>query len=177
MDRVSLATPVGDNPRTAPNSGVLFNQPVPSPSPASTFYRLAPSLVARLTGAALVVAAVAVLVVTVVAALAHTAFWPVVLVAAVSLVGVGGLAWWASRRAYVVRLDEVGYEVRLLRGAGVRRARWADVAAISTAERSGVACVVVALRDGRTTALPMAALAGDRDQFVTNLRNLLPKPR
>ena len=37
----------------------------------------------------------------------------------------------------VVRLDALGYEVRLVRGAGVKRGRWADVDEASTAEVGG----------------------------------------
>ena len=49
----------------------------------------------------------------------------------------------------------------------MRRARWVDVAEASTAEVRGLACVRLSLRDGRTTTVPMAVLAGDRDEFVT----------
>ncbi len=77
------------------------------------------------------------------------------------------------RHAYVVRLDRLGYEVRLVRGAGVKRARWADVAEASTADVRGVPCVVLSLRDGRTTTVPVGVLAGDRDEFVTRVRTLL----
>ena len=34
-------------------------------------------------------------------------------------------------------------------------------------------CVVLALRDGRTTTVPVAVLAADRDEFVARLRALL----
>ena len=95
------------------------------------------------------------------------------MVALVGLLAVAGGAWWAVRRAYVVRLDRLGYEVRLVRGAGVKRARWADVAEASTADVRGVPCVVLSLRDGRTTTVPVGVLAGDRDEFVTRVRALL----
>ena len=58
-----------------------------------------------------------------------------------------------------------------MRGAGVKRARWADVAQASTAEVRGQPCVVLALRDGRTTTVPVGVLAGDRDEFVTRVRD------
>ena len=93
--------------------------------------------------------------------------------AVLGLAAVAGVAWWATRRAYVVRLDPLGYQVRLVRGAGVTRARWVDVAEASTAELRGTPCVVLALRDGRTTTIPTAALAADRDEFVAEVRKLL----
>jgi hypothetical protein len=145
----------------------LFNQPVP------IVYRLAPSLVVRLTGAALLATALAVLVATVVTATTGAGPGVILVVAVLGLAAVAGVAWWASRGAYVVRLDQLGYQVRLVRGAGVTRARWADVAEASTAQLRGTPCVVLALRDGRTTTVPTAALAADRDEFVAEVRKFL----
>ena len=138
-----------------------------------TVYRLAPSLVVRLTGAALLVAALAVLAVTLVTATTGGGPGAILVVAVLGLVAVAGVAWWAGRHAYVVRLDPLGYQVRLVRGAGVTRARWVDVAEASTAELRGTPCVVLALRDGRTTTIPTAALAADRDEFVAEVRKML----
>ncbi len=138
-----------------------------------TVYRLAPSLVVRLTGAALLAAALAVLVATLVTATAGLGAGVILVVAVLGLAAVAGVARWATRSAYVVRLDPLGYQVRLVRGAGVTRARWVDVAEASTAELRGTPCVVLALRDGRTTTIPTAALAADRDEFVTEVRKLL----
>ena len=142
-----------------------------------TEYRLAPAIVVRAAGAALVVLAVLVVLASVVTGLAGWPFWPVAVLALAGVGAVAALAWWATRAAYVVRLDRFGYDVRLVRGAGVKRARWADVAEASTAQVHGSPCVVVALRDGRTTTVPVALLAGDRDEFVTRLRDLLREAR
>ena len=136
-------------------------------------YRLAPAVVLRSAGAAFVLLAVVVVALSVVASLADWSFLLAGAVAGLGLLGVAGGAWWAAARAYVVRLDSLGYEVRLVRGAGVKRARWADVAQASTAEVGGQPCVVLALRDGRTTTVPVGVLAGDRDEFVTRVRALL----
>ena len=136
-------------------------------------YRLAPAIVVRSAGAALVLLAVVVVVLTVVTALADWDFAVVALVAAVGLTALLAACWWVTRRAYVVRLDRLGYEVRLVRGAGVKRARWADVDTASTAEVRGAPCVVLSLRDGRTTTIPVQVLAGDRDEFVTRLRSFV----
>ena len=40
-----------------------------------------------------------------------------------------------------------------------------------------MSCVVLALRDGRTTTVPVSVLAGDRDEFVARLRALLREGR
>jgi hypothetical protein len=148
-----------------------------APADSAAVYRLAPGLVVRCLGAALVVLAFLVLAASLVTAVAGWGFAPVGALAVLGLLAVAAGTVWLTRRAYVVRLDTQGYEVRLLRGAGVRRARWADVAEASTGEVRGVSCVVLALRDGRTTTVPMAALAADRDEFVTTLRERLRQAR
>ena len=140
-------------------------------------YRLARAIAVRGAGSALVLLAVVVLLLSLVVALAGWDFVVIGVVALLGLVLVAAGLWWATRVAYVVRLDRIGYDVRLVRGAGVRRARWVDVAEASTAQVRGVSCVVLSLRDGRTTTVPMAVLAGDRDEFVTRLRALLRDAR
>jgi hypothetical protein len=148
-----------------------------STGPGVTHYRLAPAVVLRLAGAALVALAVLVVLLSVVAGLAGWPFWPVVVVAAVGLAAVAATAWYAGRAAYVVRLDPLGYDVRLVRGAGAKRARWTDVAEVATAEVHRSPCIVVSLRDGRTTTIPVSVLAGDRDEFANRLRTLLQRAR
>jgi hypothetical protein len=148
-----------------------------SPTGSVADYRLAPVIVLRSAGAALVLLALVVVGVGLLTAALGWGLWVVVLVALLGLAAVAGGAWWATRRAYVVRLDALGYRVRLLRGAGVKRARWADVAQASTADVAGVPCVVLALRDGRTTTVPVAVLAADRDEFVARLRSFLRSGR
>ena len=140
-------------------------------------YRLAPAIALRGAGTALVLLAVVVLLLSLVAAPAGWDFAAIGVVALLGLLLVAAGLWWATRVAYVVRLDRIGYDVRLLRGAGVKRARWVDVAEASTAEVRGVSCVVLSLRDGRTTTVPTAVLAGDRDEFVTQLRAFLREAR
>jgi hypothetical protein len=80
-----------------------------------------------------------------------------------------------TRRTTVVRLDETGYRVRLVRGAGATEARWTDVEDVVTATVSGERCVVLRLRDGRTTTIPVRMLEGDPDDFVRDLREHLDR--
>jgi len=49
---------------------------------------------------------------------------------------------------------------------GVDRGRWADVEDAVTTTVAGAPCVVLRLRDGRSTTIPVDVLAGDRDEFV-----------
>lgn len=139
----------------------------------SSGYRLAPGLAARLLGLVLVGVALLVLVVTVLTALLD---WPV----AVLLVGGGAgvLAVWVAgyavtRRIDVVSFDDHGYRVRMVRGAGVTNATWSEVEDAVTADVRGIDCVVLRLRDGRTTSIPVAAVAADRNAFVADLREHL----
>ena len=94
------------------------------------------------------------------------------------LVGVVGcvvLGWWLRARAWVLRCTDDGYRVRLVRGAGVTEARWGAVEDAVTTYRHDVACVVLRLRDGRTTTIPVGVLAVDREQFVRELQGRLQR--
>jgi hypothetical protein len=87
--------------------------------------------------------------------------------------GVVALAVLLGRRWYVVRLDETGYRVRLVRGAGRAQARWTEVEDLTTAVVSGTPCVVLRLRDGQTTTVPVNLIEGDREEFVDELQRRL----
>ena len=87
------------------------------------------------------------------------------------LLVLGGLV--ALRRSDVVRLDETGYRVRFVRGAGVRQAPWKDVEDVTAPTVEGQRCVLLRLRDGRTTTVPVDVLAGSSDAFVKDLQQHL----
>jgi len=145
------------------------------PPAPPTLYRLAPAVVARFLGLALVALALVLFVGTAVVALAGP---PLDLLVAVVLVGVLGcvaLGWWLRSRAWVLRCTDDGYRVRLVRGAGVKQARWSAVEDAVTTYRHDVACVQLRLRDGRTTTIPVGVLAVDRDQFVRELQGRLQR--
>jgi hypothetical protein len=76
-------------------------------------------------------------------------------------------------RVEVVSLHDEGYRVRLVRGAGVTSARWADVTEAVAASPRGIDCLVIRLRDGGTTTIPVTALAADRSVFATEVRGYL----
>lgn len=139
----------------------------------SSGYRLAPALTARLLGLLLVLLGLAVLLVTLAVALVGGPAWVVVAVTGVALVGLVALALALYHRVRVVELDEQGYRVRLVRGAGVRAARWRDVEDAVADSPHGIDCVVLRLRDGRTTSIPVAAVDAPREVFVEDLRDHL----
>jgi hypothetical protein len=139
-------------------------------SPAITSYRLAPALGARLVGRSLVTLGLVVLVLTVVAGVVGGG-WPlVVLVVTAGLVLLAVWAWWLLRVAWALRLTPEGYAVRLLGGIGATTATWSDVVEVAASSPGGRPCLVLSLRDGRSTRLPMAALAADRDAVAVDVR-------
>ena len=144
-------------------------------SPTTSDYRLSPALAARLMGLLLVVLAGLLFGVTALMGLLHLSPDLLVLLAVLGLVTVFGTGFVLTRRAYVVRLGEQGYRVRMIRGAGVTEAGWKDVEDAVTTSPHGIACVVLRLKDGRTTTIPVSALAADRDDFVRDLRDHLQK--
>ena len=151
--------------------GCRFNQNMSRSAPSD--YRLAAPLAVRMLGVVLVVAG---LLVALTAILVASLSWPVavlstVLVASVCVVVGVGLVLW--RRATVVRLDDTGYTVRLVRGAGVKSGRWKDVEDVVATTVAGARCVVLRRRDGSTTTIPVGILAARPDDFVRDLQQHL----
>ena len=139
------------------------------PTPTTT-YRLAPALGARLVGRSLVTLAVLVVLATLLGLLIGGGWVPAGAVTLAGLVLVAGWTWYLLRRAWAVRLTGQGYDVRLLGGIGATSALWSQVEEVVAASPGGTPCLVLRLRDGRATRLPMAALAGDADAFAHDVR-------
>ncbi|GAB6984281.1 hypothetical protein [Nocardioides pyridinolyticus] len=136
-------------------------------------YRLAPALGARFLGALLVLLA---LVLAVLTLLVVVLDWPVgVLVgaAAAGVLGVAVAGWLVLRALPVVRFSAEGYRVRMIRAAGTNAAAWREVTEAVTASVRSTPVVVIKLRDGRTTTIPVQALAADREEFVRELQRYL----
>ena len=138
-------------------------------------YRLAPRLSARLLGVTLLFWGFLVFLVTAIVVLLQAPVWLLSTTVVLCLAGVFTTGTWLTRTSYVVRLDDAGYRVRFVRGAGVTRARWTDVKDVVTTTVAGAPCVVLRLRDGRTTTIPVEVLAGDREQFVRDLQDHLDR--
>jgi len=140
------------------------------PGSTSSDYRLSPALGARLMGTLLVILAVALFAATALVALLHLPLDLLVVLAVVGLVGVF-VVGYALRKKYVVHLDDEGYRVRLVRGAGVTEASWKDVEEVVAASPRGIDCLVLRLSDGRTTTIPVSAVAADRDDLARDVRD------
>lgn len=132
-------------------------------------YRVSQAVTVRFMGAFLALVGILVFVV---AALVGLLSLPIgvltatVVVAVISVVAVGFLV---SRAAVLVHLDDVGYRVRYLRRAGVKQARWSDLEDVVTGFASEQPVVVIRLRDGRTTTVPVNLLAGSSEDFVRDI--------
>jgi hypothetical protein len=131
------------------------------PTSAPVTFALAPALRARLLGAGLAVIGVVVVLVVLVSAVVGLPSAVVSGLVALALVGVLALGLLLGVRHWVLRLDQHGYRVRLLRSAQARSARWADVLDLQAGTLAGQRCLTLRLRDGRTTTLPVDVLEGD----------------
>jgi len=139
----------------------------------SSDYRLSPPLAARILGVLLAGLGLFVLLLTLLVGVLDLP--PLVLglglAVGVSVFLLGG--YQLTRRATVVRLEEAGYRVRLVRGAGVKQARWTDVEDVVATTVRGERCVVLRLRSGGTTTIPVRMLAGGSEAFVKDLQQHL----
>jgi uncharacterized membrane protein (DUF441 family) len=95
-----------------------------------------------------------------------------------AIAGIGALitAWVVlSRRGWVVRFTDDGYAVQWVRGVGIAAARWKDVEDAVTTTSAGSPVVVLRLRSGQTTTIPVELLACDREEFVRELQRHLQR--
>jgi hypothetical protein len=136
-------------------------------------YRLSQPVVVRMMGALLVLLGVVVLLMTL--GVGVLGVPTVVLSVGIVLVALLLLAaaLVLTRGVTLVRLDDAGYRVRLVRGAGVQQARWTDVEDVVATTVVGERCVVLRLRDGRTTTIPMRLLRTSPEAFVKDLQGHL----
>ncbi|MFC6695959.1 hypothetical protein [Nocardioides daphniae] len=130
-------------------------------------YRFSPALTARLLGLTMLAMAVVVALVTLGVAVANWHSAVLLVPCLVVIVAVVGLMVFTN--GWVVRFTDEGYQVRRIRGAGVDAARWKDVEDAVTSERLGSPVVVLRLRDGRTTSIPVAVLHVDREEFANDV--------
>lgn len=138
-------------------------------------YRLAPQIAARLLGLTLMGAGLAIVVATVVAVGFITQPVIVSITVGFALLAILGVIWKLRAGTWVVRLTDDGYKVQFVRGAGVKQARWADVSDAVTTEVAGAPCVVLRLKNGGSTTIPVELVAADRDVFVRAIHDQLTK--
>lgn len=148
---------------------------MPQQDPSTVDYRLSSAVTVRFVGLYLVLLALVVFAATAVVFLAGWSPDLLVGLAVIGLVGLAVMGWWLSRRAFVFRAAPDGYVVRLVRGAGVKAARWTQVEDAVTTTVHDIPCVVLRLKDGATTTIPVPVLAIDKEQFVRELQQHLQR--
>ena len=136
-------------------------------------YALAPAVRARLLGVTLAVIGGVVLVAALVITLTGVPLAVLTGLVVLAALGVVAAGLALGPRRYVLRLDETGYRIRVVRGVGRDQARWTDVLDLTTAVVSGTPCVVLRLRDGGSSTLPVNMLEGDREELVGELQRRL----
>ena len=143
------------------------------PTETATVYRLAPAVAARLLGVVLCTVAVLILISTVLIAAVdlHTVF--LLVPAGLALVLLVATWWTWRQKGWVVRMTAEGYRVQWVRGVGAPSARWKDVEDAVTTTVADSPVVVLRLRDGRTTTIPVEMLAVDREAFVRDVQRHL----
>jgi hypothetical protein len=145
------------------------------PQQQTVDYRLAPLVTARFVGLYLMLLAVLVFAATGVVFATGWSGDLLLVLALIGLIGLGGAGWWLRTRAYVMRAAPDGYTVRMVRGAGVKAARWTQVEDAVTTTIHDEPCVVLRLKDGGTTTIPVSVLAVDNEQFVVELQQHLQR--
>ena len=141
----------------------------------TTVHRLAPAVAARLLGMVLVSVAVLILASTLALAVfdLHTVF--LLVPVGITVVALAGAAWLWRTKGWVARLTAEGYRIQWVRGVGAASGRWKDVEDAVTTSVAGSAVVVLRLRDGRTTTIPVEMLATDREAFVRDVQDHLQR--
>ena len=141
----------------------------------ATVYRLSPAVAARLLGLILSVVAVLILLSTLAIAVIdlHTVFLLVPVALTILLLTA---TWWTWRqKGWVARLTPEGYRIQWVRGVGAASGRWKDVEDAVTTTVVDAPVVVLRLRDGRTTTIPVEMLAVDREAFVRDIQDHLQR--
>lgn len=138
-------------------------------------FALAPSLRLRMLGAGLFAIGAVVLVGAVLTWLAGLPAAVMSGLVLLALVGVVVLGLLLGVRHWVLRLDEHGYRVRALRSAQARSARWTDVLDVQATTVADQRCVVLRLRDGRTTTLPADVIEGSPTDLAQTISEHLDR--
>jgi len=140
-----------------------------------TLYRLAPTFAARLLGGGLVLLALLVFAYTALTVALSLPPDLIVVVLVVGLLTVFGVNNWLRSSTYVVRLDDLGYHVKYVRGVGVATGTWGDVVEAVAAHPRDIACLVLKRRDGTSTSIPVQMLNADRDMFADDVKARLQR--
>ena len=141
----------------------------------ATVHRLAPAVAARLLGVVLCTVAVIILASTLAIAVLDLHTLVLLVPVALTILLLVGCWWVWRRKGWVARFTDEGYRVQWVRGVGAASARWKDVEDAVTTTVADSPVVVLRLRDGRTTTIPVEMLAGGREAFVRDIQQHLQR--
>lgn len=136
-------------------------------------YALTPALRARLMGAGLAVIAVVLLLATILVSVFNINDIVMLVLVVLVLVAITVLGSLLSKRFYVLRLDEIGYQTRFVGGVGAKQARWVDVLDLGVVTIEDARCAQFRLRDGRLTTIPVDVLQADPEELVREFQRRL----
>lgn len=136
-------------------------------------YALTQALRVRMMAVALVVIAVVLLLATIVVALLNITTWVMLVLVVLVPVMITVLAVLLSKRFYVLRLDDIGYQTRFVGGVGAKQARWVDVLDLGVVTIEDARCAQFRLRDGRRTTIPVDVLQTDPEELVREFQRRL----
>ncbi|MFT4009221.1 MAG: hypothetical protein QM655_04175 [Nocardioidaceae bacterium] len=131
-----------------------------------TQFRVAPTHKARFLGAFLLLIGLVIFVTAALVALLRLHPDIISVVVIVALIAVVTLGVLISRIGVMLDLDDVGYRTHWLRAPGTKQARWTDVEDAVTGFASEQPVIVIRLKDGRSTTIPVNLLAGDPADVV-----------
>ena len=135
-------------------------------------YAFAPAIRARFMGLGLILLGLVLVIATIVVSALHLPLAIMIVIVVLAVVFVFALGTWLGR-IKVLTIDELGYQVRGVRGVGTPKARWTDVHDLQTSAVAGARCMVIRLRDGASSTLPVDVVAGDPEELVKEIRRRL----
>ena len=136
-------------------------------------YALTPALRVRLMGYSLGGIALFLLAATLLVAALHVSTGVMLVIVVLVPVAIAVLAGLFSKRFYVLRLDDIGYQTRFVGGVGAKRARWVEVLDLGVLTLEGTRCVQFRLRNGQRTTIAVDLLQTDPEELVREFQRRL----
>lgn len=136
-------------------------------------YALTPALRARLMGYSLAAIALLLVAATLIVAALHVNTAVMLVIVVLVPVAIGVLAGLFSKRFYVLRIDDIGYQTRFIGGVGAKQARWVEVLDLGVMTLEGDRCIQFRLRNGQRTTIAVDVLQTDPDELVREFQRRL----
>lgn len=136
-------------------------------------YALTPAIRTRLMGYSLAGIAVFLLAATLLVSALHLSTAVMLVIVVLVPITIAVLASVFSKRFYVLRLDDIGYQTRFVGGVGAKQARWVEVLDLGVLTLEGSRCVQFRLRNGQRTTIAVDVLQTDPEELVREFQRRL----